>query len=234
MTHRFVVGDDLVLSAEQARQIATVLRLRAGEVVTLLAAGEEIDYRLDRVSPATVEGTVLQRRRSQTEPRVRLVLGLPLLRGEHSELVLESATQLGVSRFVPFVSARSVARELNAQKRARWERIAREATETSRRARVPGIAPLTRWADLFDELEGDLIVAWEEEPELRLSAAVPIGADAVSLVIGPEGGLTAEEVEVARRAGAAIVSLGPRPLRAETAAIAAVAELAALLDAPNR
>lgn len=230
MTHRFVVGEDLMLSPDQARQIATVLRLKPGALVTLLAAGDEIDYRLDKVSPGSVEGTVVQRRRSQTEPRVPLILALPLLRGEHSELVLESATQLGVSRFVPFVSARSVARELNAQKRARWERIAREATETSRRARVPGIAPLTRWASLFDELEGDLIVAWEEETELRLSAAVPVGSDAVSLVIGPEGGLTAEEVDLARQAGAAIVSLGPRPLRAETAAIAAVAELAALLD----
>lgn len=232
--HRFVVGPDLTLSADQARQIRKVLRLEAGETITLLADGDEIEYRLDAVSASAVQGTVLARRPSQREPRVRLILALPLLRGEHSELVLESATQLGVSRFVPFVSTRSVARELNTQKRARWERIAREAAETSRRARVPGIAPLTRWADLFDELEGDLIVAWEEEPELRLAQAVPIGSDAVSLVIGPEGGLTAEEVEAARQAGAAIVSLGPRPLRAETAAIAAVAELAALLEVPQR
>ena len=71
MTHRFVVGPALALSREQARQIATVLRLRAGDVVTLLAEGEEIEYRLERVSPESVAGTVVSRRRSQTEPSDR-------------------------------------------------------------------------------------------------------------------------------------------------------------------
>lgn len=231
MTHRFVVGRDLALSPEQSRQIATVLRLAPGDEVTLVAGGEEVAYRLDRVTPAVVAGTVLSRRRSDAEPRSRLVLALPLLRGEHSELVVESATQLGVARFVPFTSARSVARELGLEKRRRWERIAREAVETSRRSAVPEIAPLMRWGDaLFEELEGDIVVAWEEERGTLLQDAVPRGGDAVSLVIGPEGGLTQDEVTRAERSGARIVSLGRRPLRAETAAISAVAQLMAALD----
>ncbi|HEX4745035.1 MAG TPA: RsmE family RNA methyltransferase [Candidatus Limnocylindria bacterium] len=230
MTHRFVVGRDLALSADQARQIASVLRLAPGDEVVLLSDGEEVDYRLERVSAIAVSGTVVRRRPSDAEPRVRLVLALPLLRGEHSELVLESATQLGVARFVPFTSSRSVARELGAEKRRRWERIVREAVETSRRARVPEIGPVMRWETLFEELEGDTVVAWEEERETRLGDAVPRDPEAVSLVIGPEGGLTSDEIAIALRAGAAIVSLGRRPLRAETAAIAAVAELMAALD----
>jgi len=230
MTHRFVVGKDLVLSADQARQIASVLRLGPGAEVVLLSDGDEVDYRLDAVSTLAASGTVLRRRHSDAEPRVRLVLALPLLRGEHSELVLESATQLGVARFVPFTSSRSVARELGVEKRRRWERIVREAVETSRRARVPEIAPVMRWEALFEELEGDTIVAWEEERGTRLGDAVPRDPEAVSLVIGPEGGLTAEEVGLAVRNGAAVVSLGRRPLRAETAAIAAVAELMGALD----
>lgn len=230
MTHRFVVGRDLVLSADQARQISSVLRLAPGDEIVLLTDGDEVDYRLDAVSAAAATGTVLRRRRSDAEPRVRLVLALPLLRGEHSELVLESATQLGVARFVPFTSSRSVARELGTEKRRRWERIVREAVETSRRARVPEIGPVMRWETLFKELEGDTIVAWEEEPETRLGDAVPRDPDAVSLVIGPEGGLTQDEVALAVREGAQVVSLGRRPLRAETAAIAAVAELMAALD----
>lgn len=230
MTHRFVVGSDLVLSAAQARQIASVLRLAPGELVVLVADGQELDYQLDRVSPSAVTGTVVARRTAASEPGVRLVLALPLLRREHSELVIESATQLGVSRFVPYTSSRSVVTELGAEKRRRWERIAREAVETSARARVPEIGPLMRWPALFEELEGDLLVAWEDERTLRLGDAVPRGSDAVSLVIGPEGGLTQDEIALAVRAGAAIVSLGRRPLRAETAAIAAVAELMAALD----
>ena len=230
MTHRFVVGKDLLLSADQARQISSVLRLARGDEVVLLSDGDEVDYRLDAVSATAATGTVLRRRRSDAEPRVRLVLALPLLKGEHSELVLESATQLGVARFVPFTSSRSVAREVGTEKRRRWERIVREAVETSRRARVPEIGPVMRWETLFEELEGDAIVAWEEEQVTRLGDAVPRDPEAVSLVIGPEGGLTPEEVALAVREGAAIVSLGRRPLRAETAAIAAVAELMAALD----
>lgn len=230
MTHRFVVGSDHALSAAQVRQIGSVLRLAPGELVVLVTDGQELDYRLDRVSPSAVTGTVVARRAAAAEPRVRLVLALPLLRGEHSELVLESATQLGVARFVPYTSSRSVATDLGAGKRRRWERIAREAVETSGRARLPEIGPVMRWPALFEELEGDLLVAWEEERALKLGDAVPRGSDVVSLVIGPEGGLTQDEIALAVRAGAAIVSLGRRPLRAETAAIAAVAVLMAALD----
>jgi len=230
MRHRFVVGRDLVLSVDQARQFASVLRCGRGDTITLLSDGEEIEYRLDRVSASSIAGTVLGRRASDAEARVRLVLALPLLRGEHSELALESTTQLGVARFVPYTSSRSVARGLSAEKRRRWERIAREAVETSRRARLPEIGPVMRWPSLFEELEGDILVAWEMERALRLADAVPRASDAVSLVVGPEGGLSAEEVDLARSKGARVVSLGRRPLRAETAAIAAVAELVAALD----
>lgn len=230
MTHRFVVGKDLVLSTDQARQISSVLRLGPGDMVVLLSDGHEVDYRLESVTPTAASGTVLRRRPSDAEPRVRLVLALPLLKGEHSELVLESATQLGVARFVPFTSSRSVARELGTEKRRRWERIVREAIETSRRARVPEIAPVMRWETLFEELEGDTVVAWEEEHGTLLADAVPRDPESVSLVIGPEGGLTEDEVALAVRTGAAVVSLGRRPLRAETAAIAAVAQLMGALD----
>ncbi|CAN5215878.1 16S rRNA (uracil(1498)-N(3))-methyltransferase [soil metagenome] len=227
---RFVVGEDLALSADQARQIASVLRLGPGDVVVLVSPFEEIDYRLVRVSATSVEGTVLARRSVDAEPRRALTLGLPLLRGEHTELVIESATQLGVQRFVPYVSARSVVRDVSAGKRGRWERIAREAVETSRRARVPEIAALVPWDTLFEALDGRVLVAWEEEREVDLADTLTAGPGAVSLVIGPEGGLAAEEIALARAAGATTVSLGRRPLRAETAAIAGVSRIVAGLD----
>jgi 16S rRNA (uracil1498-N3)-methyltransferase len=229
-SRRFVVGDDLALSPDQARQIATVLRLGPGDVVVLVASGAELDYRLDRVSATSVEGTVTARRSADVEPRCALTLGLPLLRGEHTELVIESATQLGVRRFVPYVSARSVVRDVSAGKLRRWERIAREAVETSRRARVPEIGDVVPWDALFDALDGRVLVAWEEERDLDLANALPAGAGGLSLVIGPEGGLGPDEVALARSRGAATVSLGRRPLRAETAAIAAVARIIAALD----
>jgi len=137
-------------------------------------------------------------------------------------------TQLGVAGIVPFVSARSVVRELTPAKHERWRRIAQESAETARRGRIPEIGECVGWDRLFDVLEPPTLVAWESEPTRRLVDAVPEGD--LSLVIGPEGGLDAIEVELARARGAVIVSLGWRNLRSETAAIAAVAQVMAVLD----
>ena len=259
MSHRFFLEGD-ALAPEQCRQIATVLRLAPGAVVTLVRDGEELDYRLDRVGRDEVTGTVVARRPAAGEPRVALTLGLPLLRGDRSEEVIEATTQLGVSRFAPYTSARSVVRELSAAKRGRWLRIAREAAETARRGRVPLVDELRDWPALLAALPAPLIVPWEEEREPALESVLrealgrlpgptvppapaapsslgapsvpgaPPATVALSLVIGPEGGIAAEEIALARGRGARTVTLGPRTLRAETAAIAAVARTVAVLE----
>lgn len=245
MSHRFFVDGD-TLAPEQCRQIATVLRLTPGAIVTLVHDGDELDYRLDEVAPSAVRGTVVARRPAADEPHVTLTLGLPLLRGDRSEAVIEAASQLGVSRFAPYASARSVVRTLSADKRERWRRIAREAAETARRGRVPTIDETRDWPALLAALPGPLVVAWEEERERGLEAALEVLADGpaalaaaavgpgplaeLSLVVGPEGGLAEDEVALARERGGITASLGRRVLRAETAAIAAVARVIAALD----
>lgn len=232
--HRFFVTSEAVrdgraaVRGDQARQIASVLRLAAGERVVLVLDGDELEVRLDAVTPARVEGEITGRRACPAEPRIRLTLALPLLRGDRSEEVLEAVTQLGVSRVVPFTSERSVARGLSVDKRIRWERIARESAETARRGRLPEIAAVRKWPDLFAFLPAPAVVAWEGERERRLRDVIDEGISALSIVVGPEGGLTPEEVWLAREHRARVVSLGPRNLRSETAAIAAVAEVMAL------
>lgn len=234
--HRFfvgsgvIVGDRATLAGDQAKQIADVLRLAAGDRVILVRDGEEAEVRLDSVARAAVTGAVTERRPATGEPRIRLTLALPLLRGDRSEEVIEAVTQLGVSRIVPFTSERSVVRDLSEPKRERWERIAREAAETARRGRVPEIASLVSWSELFGVLDPPVIVAWEGEHDLPLKKAISAAALGCSLVIGPEGGLSSEEVGVARSRRAAVVSLGLRNLRSETAAIAAVAQILALTE----
>lgn len=227
--HRFFVppdtlrSDRVTLSGPQARQIATVLRLRTGDEITLVADGAEAVVALEAVRPTSVTGTVRERGFTPGEPTVALTLALPVLRGDHDEEVIEAVAQLGVSRIVPFTSSRSVARSLSDAKRARWERIAREAAETARRGRVPSIEPARVWADVFAALPAPVLVAWENERRVRLRDALPQTARALSLVIGPEGGIADEEIALARERGATVVSLGARNLRSETAAIAAVA-----------
>jgi len=227
--HRFFVApetlraDRVTLTGAQARQIATVLRLRAGDEIALVADGAEAVVAIETVRPASVTAVVRDRGFTPAEPTVALTLALPVLRGDHDEEVVEAVTQLGVSRIVPFTSARSVARSLSDAKRSRWERIAREAAETARRGRIPSIDPAIAWSELFNILPAPVLVAWESERRMRLRDALPSSVRALSLVIGPEGGIADEEIALAREHGAVIVTLGGRNLRSETAAIAAVA-----------
>jgi len=226
--HRFFVdagvirGDEVELGGAQARQIASVLRLGAGDEVTLLADGKEHVVALAMVTAARVSGRVRQTRAASGEPRVPITLGLPLLRGDHSEEVIEAVTQLGVSRIAPFFSARSVVRALPDAKRRRWERIAREAAETARRGRVPEIEPARTWDQLLAALHAPVLVAWEREAGMRVRYAIAANVTTLAVIVGPEGGLTEDEIVQARKRGAVTVSLGARNLRSETAAVAFV------------
>jgi len=229
--HRFFVdiapAERAFLTGDQARQIATVLRLKPGEHVVLVADGTEHEVELQAIATAQVTGRVVARRAVTTELAFGLTLAVPVLKGDRSEEIIEATTQLGVSRFLPFASERSVVRELTSTKRDRWAKIAREAAETSHRGIVPSIEVLVAWPVLLQLLDRP-IVLWEEATEPRLAGVS--GTGDVALVVGPEGGITAEEIALARTRGATIASLGHRILRAETAAIAAVAMLVGVRD----
>ncbi|HUQ17570.1 MAG TPA: RsmE family RNA methyltransferase [Candidatus Saccharimonadales bacterium] len=231
--HRFFVPEppaaEVVLGGDQARQIATVLRLGPGEHVLLVYGGQDHELAIDTVSPLRVTGRVVARRAVTTEPPSRITLAVPLLKGDRAEEVIEAASQLGVGRFVPYVSSRSVVKELSAGKLERWRRIARESAETARRGAVPEIEPAISWDALADRLAGTVLVCWEAAREPHLGS-LRLEADC-SLVIGPEGGLAAAEVELLISHGARAVSLGPRNLRAETAATFAVSIAVAHLEA---
>jgi 16S rRNA (uracil1498-N3)-methyltransferase len=163
------------------------------------------------------------------ELHARVVLYQGLLKAAKFEWVLQKGTELGVAAFVPLRTERSVtgAEDVGASKRARWQRILTEATEQCGRARVPDLAEPRPLAEAARALPpGDLaLIPWEREHATALRAALAtLGAApaAIHLFIGPEGGFAAGEVALARECGARPVSLGPRVLRAETAAIAAV------------
>jgi 16S rRNA (uracil1498-N3)-methyltransferase len=232
MMHRFIVDEEIpeqpVLRGDRAHQIANVLRLRPGEFITLARNGVEAIVELQAVDGDEARGRVIQRGASEAELPFNLTLALPLLKGDHDEEVVEAVTQLGVHAIVPFVSARSVVRSLSPAKRERWRRIAREAAETARRARVPSIEEPREWERLFDALPKGALIAWEGEALRRVQDAVP--RSDISIVIGPEGGIRPDEIEFAREHGGITVSLGARNLRSETAAIAAVVQVVAALE----
>jgi 16S rRNA (uracil1498-N3)-methyltransferase len=215
--------------AAHAHQLHAVLRLKAGARVLLLdGSGDECLAELTEVGARRAAGRVLERRACAAEPRLRLSLFQCTLKADKFEWVLQKGTELGVARFVPVISRRSVVRPAQAllPKYERWQAIVREAAEQSGRARLPEIAPPLEWDAALAAGAGRRLLAWEQAGGAAPGASLA-AERAVSLLVGPEGGLEAGEVAAAQGAGWQVVTLGPRILRAETAAIAGVAALTA-------
>lgn len=233
--HRFLVapavvagGPTISLDGSVAHQIARVLRLRPGEQIGLFdGSGREWRVTLTAVAPAAVQGTVTAVATATTEPRLRLTLIQALLKGDGVGEVIQKAVEVGVAAIVPVVTERCVTRSADANRLARWRRIAQEAAEQSGRAIVPPVAEPAPLADTLAALGSTpTIILWEGERATDLAAALrslPAPLTALALVVGPEGGLAASEVERAVAAGARVAGLGPRLLRADTAGLVAAA-----------
>lgn len=226
--HRFFVksihDDQVVFTPEQAHQIAVVLRMEPGQpVVVLDNKGWEFEVELVDVGRKRVTAVIHHKRPITTEPASHVTLYQSLLKRDNFEWVLQKGTELGVSRFVPLITARTVAR--SPKKTDRWQRILTEAAEQSRRGRIPQLSkPLTlaqAAADLPPHHTG--LIPWEAAGSGSIDDyLVGKGGTAVSLFIGPEGGFTTNEISLAQQHNIRPITLGQRILRAETAAIAAV------------
>ncbi|MCE5314150.1 MAG: 16S rRNA (uracil(1498)-N(3))-methyltransferase [Armatimonadota bacterium] len=224
-------GSDAMIRGETARQITKVLRLREGDVICILDdLGNEHSSLITAVSRNEVSVRILGSTSCDREPTIHLTLAICLPKGDKLDLIVQKCAELGISKYVIVDSERVVTRPDSAravEKIERWRRIASEAVEQCGGARVPEVAGIVGFPDLADEIaQNDLaLIAWEEEKSVGLKQALKENASAksVMLIVGPEGGLTESEVELAKSAGAKCVSLGRRVLRAETAAIAACA-----------
>jgi len=137
-------------------------------------------------------------------------------------LLLQKATELGVAEFQPLVTQRSVPRAMGAEKLRRLRRIAQEAARQCGRAVLPQVYGPISLQECLRGHQGPGVLFWEQGGQRLGQLSVPAGGS-LSLLIGPEGGLTSEEVAQARARGFQVATLGPRILRAETAALAALA-----------
>ncbi|HNY77581.1 MAG: 16S rRNA (uracil(1498)-N(3))-methyltransferase [Sedimentisphaerales bacterium] len=224
-------GDLVRLSAEQAHQVCHVLRLKAGdEIVVLDGAGGEFDVTLTTADKREAVGRIVARRQATGEPTVRITLFQGLLAREKFEWVLQKGTEVGVSRFVPIQTERTLlrARQIDPKKLDRWQRIVTEAAEQSHRGRVPQIEPAITFAQALSrvgEFDRALIAATSGQARTLTEALAPSGGPvaSVAILIGPEGGFSDAETAQACESGGIPVSLGPRILRTETAAIVAPA-----------
>ena len=236
MHHFFVTesgckGDLVRLSAEQAHQVCHVLRLKPEDsIVVLDNSGFAYDVALTEVTKREATGRITGKRPASGEPRRQITLFQSLLARDKFEMVLQKGTEVGVSRFVPIQTDRSLlrAKQIDANKITRWQRILTEAAEQSHRGRIPEIEQPVGFAEAlaqFGQFDRVLIAApSDESPTLRQVLMQDDRAPAsVAILIGPEGGFTEQEVALAGEKGAVAISLGPRILRTETAAIVAPA-----------
>lgn len=217
-------------SDDQAQQIHRVLRLRPGQRVMVLDnSGWAYEVELTLVSRKETAGEVADRQPAIGEPAVTLTLYQSVVKWDRFEWVLQKGTEVGITRFVPVITERSLLKAndtINPNKVARWQRIIVEAAEQSRRGRLPELAPTVNLLEAMAACSAEAsLIPWEEaEGGMTIGTALASRRpQSVALFIGPEGGFTEDEVAAGRRRGIIPVSLGRRILRAETAAVVAAA-----------
>ena len=222
------------LEEADGRHAARVLRLEAGDEIVLLDGKSAWRGKIVQTDGDAVKAAALEKLPS-TEPRLLITLYQGLPKADKMDWIVQKGTEIGISAFVPVQMERSIVR-LNPRdsekKRDRWRKIAREASKQAGRCHVPQVfAPLSFAAAVeMAAGRGQALVPWEEAKGVGIAAAREGNACMeVSVWIGPEGGVTREEIEALKKAARAIpVTLGPRILRTETAGLAAACALLTL------
>ena len=237
--HRFFLASPLAddadgalpLSAADLHHAVDVLRLRAGEEIDVVEPdGRVWRLRVTEASRRGVFGARMGEVAALDSPRVTLFQGVA--KGEKMDDIVRQAVEIGAEEIVPVLTARCVV-QLDAAKRAargeRWRRVALAAAKQAKRASVPAVSDPVSLADALSLLTAfdGAVVLWEESDGEGVAEAVRRCASSlqsrVALIVGPEGGLAAEEVAALQAIGATTASLGPTILRTETAAVVALA-----------
>jgi len=223
------VGTTIEVTGDEAHHAVAVRRLRVGESVVLTEGrGRAVTGPVTTTGKRAFSLEVASLSDSPApSPSVTVVQAIP--KGDRGELAVEMLTEVGVARVVPWAASRSVAvwkGERTAKSLAKWRTTAREASKQARRSWFAEVGDLSSTADVEALVaEADLAVVLHEAATLSLSDLDVPGSGSVVVVVGPEGGLSDEEVAAFEAAGARVVRLGAEVLRTSTAGVAAVAAL---------
>jgi 16S rRNA (uracil1498-N3)-methyltransferase len=225
-------GSIVDLPVETGAHLAKVLRARSGDEI-LLFNGDGRDFAgvIDGVRGKHVTAQIGAAHPVETESRLAITLVQCLPRGEKMDLVIQKATELGVARIVPVISQRSVVRLDHGQaqsKQSHWQAVAVSACEQCGRARVPAIESPVQLLNYLGGLAPSAHPRWVLQPQTAAASPQRLPLTAAEMAIGPEGGFAPEELEAFRLTGFLPLGLGPRVLRSETAAIAALVWLQTL------
>ena len=228
-------GSNFRLTGEESKYIARVLRLLEGERVIISSSkGPEYLTTIAAIEKKSVLLKVESIDETTRESKLDITLCQSLPKSKKMDLIIQKCTELGVRRFIPFISSRSVSRpdsKERSEKVKRWEKITLEACRQCGRRFIPPVENVIK----FDELLRDMssldnektlkLIPWESEDNKSLRQLSGIEVEKVVLLIGSEGGFSSEEVGSAQKAGFIPISLGSRLLRTETAGLATVSML---------
>jgi 16S rRNA (uracil1498-N3)-methyltransferase len=231
---RFFINPDQVrepyvaIIDDDVRHIRTVLRKQPGDLLTLLdGQGKEYTVRITAIEKAEVVAEIVDR--TERHPSLpRIVLGQGIAKSDKMDWIVQKATELGVASIVPLVTERTIVKVKDEEKRVgRWQKICREAAMQSDRPDIPQITTIQLFGGFIRTVstgpEALLLMPWEEGTEpiknvLRQHSDTRL----IIVLIGPEGGFSKAEAEMAKEKGFLLVSLGKNILRTETAALAAL------------
>ena len=229
--HRLATGEQITLEEEPSHHLRQVLRLRAGDEIILFGnEGDEYAATLTRVLKQGADAAIGEKLRHETKAALSIHLLIGLSRGERMDFALQKATELGVTRITPTISKRCVVR-LDEKKRAsrvaHWRKVVINACEQSGRCRLPLIDEPQEIQAAITQQNSELALLLDHRTSRSL-AQIPPPQSSVSILIGPEGGLTPEERDLAVQHGFQGLRLGPRIMRTETAPLATIAAIQTL------
>ena len=229
-------GKRLIIRGSTARRLNRVMRVRRGDLIEVVHAPDERVYelRITRVARETVEGEITGSRAVEAPAPPRITICPALIRPQRFDFMVEKVTELGAAAIQPVWTERSIIRAEGAQRLARWRRLVTEASEQCGRETRPQVHPPRDLPGLLAHPPADAlrILASTAEPQARVAdlfRAAPLPQE-IYILVGPEGGLSPAEAQLAQSHGWRPVTLAPRPLRAETASIAALTLVAEAIE----
>lgn len=236
--HRFFIpqlySEEMYIEGVDARHISKVLRMQPREKLQIVSDdGVSAVAEIASIDRERVYVRCLAKLAESHEPQVKLVLAQGLTKGEKMDFIVQKAVEMGAYSVVPVAMEHSVVRlegAKAAKKVERWQKIAESAAKQSKRDIIPQVQPVQSMAQMLaDNNFQTKIIAYECEDKISLKAALQAaeagGIQKLLLIIGPEGGISEHELELAKAAGAVPVSLGRRILRAETAGLVAISAI---------
>jgi 16S rRNA (uracil1498-N3)-methyltransferase len=226
-------SNQITITGPLCNHLVASLRIKTGEKLWFAKpGGPRYQAQVTQAAGDSLRASIISELPCPAAPGLQITLGIALVKNEHLEWAIQKATELGVSRLVPLVTRRSVVRPpvgRTSNRLTRWQTVAREAAQQSMRWEIPEVTqpvPFASWCAQHAHADVRLLL-WEnpQAAVLRDQLHGRPRPRSVVLAIGPEGGFEAEEVSTAKQQGFEVVSLGPRILRTESAALAALSIL---------